>query len=202
VVRQTIQIEGVPLHVLDTAGLRTAHDEVERIGVARAWTHIEHADAVIWVRDLTRARNADYAAGDAEIGRSLKDKLPAGAPLVPLWNKHDAAPGATIPESGLAFSARSGEGLVALRQRLLELAGWHGGAGEGVFIARARHVQALTETRDRLDAASTLVDATQPALDLLAEELRLAQHALGAISGEFTSDDLLGEIFSRFCIGK
>ncbi|TAN11832.1 MAG: tRNA uridine-5-carboxymethylaminomethyl(34) synthesis GTPase MnmE [Burkholderiaceae bacterium] len=202
VVRQTIQIEGVPLHVLDTAGLRAARDEVERIGVARAWAHIEHADALIWVRDLTRMDDADYAAGDADIGCSLKDKLPAGVPLVSLWNKRDAAPGATIPAGGLAFSARSGEGLDALRQRLLDLAGWQGGTGEGVFIARARHVQALSETGDRLDAASVLVDAAQPALDLLAEELRLAQHALGAITGEFTSDDLLGEIFSRFCIGK
>lgn len=202
VVRQTIQIDGVPLHVLDTAGLRATHDEVERIGVERAWTHIEHADAVIWVRDLTRKDDADYAAGDADIGLSLQDKLPANVPLIPLWNKRDAAPGAAIPAGGLAFSARSGEGLAALRQRLLELAGWQGGSGEGVFIARARHVQALTETGERLDAAGTLVDAAQPALDLLAEELRLAQHALGAITGEFTPDDLLGEIFSRFCIGK
>lgn len=202
VVRQTIQIDGVPLHVLDTAGLRASADEVERIGVARAWAQIAHADAVLWVRDLTRAADSDYAAGDADIARALADKLPAAIPVLHLWNKRDAAPAAAVPAGALAFSARTGEGLDALRRRLLEIAGWQGGAGEGLFIARTRHLEALADTHAHLESAQTLLDTPEPALDLLAEELRLAQHALGAITGEFTADDLLGAIFSRFCIGK
>lgn len=197
VVRQTIQIEGVPLHVLDTAGLREAGDEVERIGIERAWGHIENADAVLWLHDLTRQHEADYAAGEAHIAA----RLPAGVPLLHLWNKHDAAPKAAVPADGIALSAKTGEGLAALRQRLLQLAGWQGGAGEGLFIARQRHLQALARAAEHLALAAAHLGAS-PMLDLLAEELRLAQNALGEITGQFSADDLLGVIFARFCIGK
>ncbi|MBK6614991.1 tRNA uridine-5-carboxymethylaminomethyl(34) synthesis GTPase MnmE [Ottowia sp.] len=196
VVQQTIQIDGVPLHVLDTAGLRESGDEVERIGIARAWDHIESADAVLWLHDLTRRDAPDYIAAESVIER----KLPAAVPVLHLWNKHDAAPGAAVPPDGLLLSARTGEGLNELRQRLLHLAGWQGGAGEGLFLARERHLQALAQAAGHLHDAGAHLQG--PALDLLAEELRLAQNALGAITGEFTADDLLGVIFARFCIGK
>ena len=197
VVRQTIQIEGVPLHVLDTAGLREAGDAVEQIGIERAWQHIEQADAVLWLHDLTRQGDADYAAGEAHIAA----RLPAGVPLLHLWNKHDAAPDAVLPDGGIALSARTGEGLDVLRQRLLQLVGWQGGAGEGLFIARERHLQALARAAGHLALAAAHLGGS-PMLDLLAEELRLAQHALGEITGQFSADDLLGVIFARFCIGK
>ena len=201
VVRQTIQIEGVPLHVLDTAGLRESGDEVERIGIERAWGHIESADAVLWLHDLTRQRDAGYAEAEQRIATGLAERLPASVPLLHLWNKHDAVPEADIPAEGIALSARTGEGLDALRQRLLALVGWQGGAGEGLFIARERHLQARARAAAHLDAAGVHLQAP-PALDLLAEELRLAQHALGEITGAFSADDLLGAIFARFCIGK
>jgi tRNA modification GTPase len=201
VVRQTIQIDGVPLHVIDTAGLREAGDEVERIGIERAWSHIEDADAVLWLHDLTRHDEAGYASAEEAIGRSLAERLPPGVPLLHLWNKHDLAPHATVPPDGLALSARTGTGLDALRRRLLDLVGWQGGSGEGLFIARERHLQALARAATHLQDAAVHLDA-EPALDLLAEELRLAQQALGEITGEFSADDLLGVIFSRFCIGK
>ncbi len=200
-VRQTIQIDGVPLHVLDTAGLREAGDEVERIGIERAWGHIEQADAVLWLHDLTRQGAPDYAAAEAQIARGLADRLPAGVPVLHLWNKHDAVPHAAIAPGDTALSARTGEGLDALRRRLLELVGWQGGAGEGLFIARQRHLQALARAGEHLRTAQAHLDGAA-ALDLLAEELRLAQQALGQITGQFSADDLLGAIFARFCIGK
>ena len=202
VVRQTIQIDGVPLHVLDTAGLREAGDEVERIGIERAWGHIEAADAVLWLHDLTRHDAPDYAEAEARIARGLAERLPPAVPVLHLWNKHDAAPDAAVPEGGIALSARTGEGLDALRQRLLQLVGWQGGAGEGLFIARERHLQALARAAAHLEAAGDHLAGAAPMLDLLAEELRLAQNALGEITGQFTADDLLGVIFARFCIGK
>jgi tRNA modification GTPase len=202
VVQQTIQVEGVPLHVLDTAGLRDSSDEVERIGIARAWNHNERADAVLLLHDLTRIDVPEYQAQDQAIAAAMASKLPATVPVLHLWNKCDAATAAAVPEGGLALSARTGEGLDALRRRLLEVAGWQAGAGDGVFIARERHLQALTRAAAHLEAAGTHLQGPAPLLELLAEELRLAQNALGAITGEFSADDLLGVIFARFCIGK
>ncbi len=202
-VRETIQIAGVPLHVVDTAGIRRpedAGDEVERIGIERTWDEIASADAMLWLHDLTRRDDPDHAAGDAVIAA----RLPAmGADRVlHVHNKSDAVDPADWPGApALVISARSGAGLDALRRRLLEIAGWQP-SPDGVFIARARHVQALRRTREHLRAAQSHAAVADAALDLLAEELRLAQQALGVITGEFTSDDLLGEIFSRFCIGK
>ncbi len=202
VVQQTIQIEGVPLHVLDTAGLRESSDEVERLGIERAWTHISSADAVLMLHDLTRVNVAEYAAEDAAIAEAMAGKLPASVPVIHLWNKHDAAPQAVLPTDAIALSARTGEGLDKLRERLLEVVGWQAGAGEGVFIARERHLQALASAAGHLEVAIGHLNGLAPMLDLLAEELRLAQNSLGEITGEFTADDLLGVIFSRFCIGK
>jgi len=203
VVQQTIQIEGVPLHVIDTAGLRDSVDEVEKIGIERAWGQIESADAVLFLHDLTRAHEADYALADANIARNLSAKLTVNVPVIDIWNKCDAQADKTAysDTKGMALSAKTGQGLAALRHQLLTVAGWQH-ASEGVYIARARHVQALSEVQTHLRMAHELLQAQAQALDLLAEELRLAQNALNAITGEFSSDDLLGVIFSSFCIGK
>jgi tRNA modification GTPase len=200
VVSQTIQIHGVPLHVADTAGLRESSDEVEQIGVARAWGQIESADAVLFLHDLTRAHLDDYAAADAEILAGLRQKLPASVPVLDVWNKQDAAPAASL-EQGIALSAKTGLGIEALREQLLAMAGWQA-VPEGVYLARARHVQALARVETHLALATSHLAAQAQLLDLLAEELRLAQNALNEITGEFGADDLLGVIFSRFCIGK
>ncbi|RZL64454.1 MAG: tRNA uridine-5-carboxymethylaminomethyl(34) synthesis GTPase MnmE [Variovorax sp.] len=201
VVSQTIQIQGVPLHVADTAGLRESSDEVEQIGVARAWGQIGAADAVLFLHDLTRAALPDYMAADAAILDGLTHALAPGVPVLHVWNKSDAVAGAAVPASGIALSARTGAGIDALRKELLVLAGWQT-VPEGVFLARARHVQALARVAVHLSGAAEHLAAQAQSLDLLAEELRLGQNALNEITGEFGSDDLLGVIFSRFCIGK
>jgi tRNA modification GTPase len=193
--------------VIDTAGLRADHeasDEVERIGMARSWEAIAQADAVLFLHDLTRWSDPVYAQADADIA----SRLPEGVTVLHVFNKADAAEPTGLDEAGLRpsgavlkLSARTGEGLQALRQALLEQAGWQA-APEGVFIARQRHVQALHEARDHLALAVDHASQQDGALDLLAEELRLAHNALGRITGAFSADDLLGEIFTRFCIGK
>ena len=196
---QAIQIEGVPVHVVDTAGLRDSDDLVERIGIARAWTEIEGADAVLFLHDLVRAAQPEVQQADAEIAATLAQRLPAGVPVLHVWNKLDAAPG-PVPTEGLHLSAKTGEGLPALRAALLKMAGWQS-LPEGVYLARARHVQSLARVQQHLGEVSAhLVEGLT--LDLMAEELRLAQNALNEITGAFGSDDLLGVIFSKFCIGK
>lgn len=202
-ISETIQIEGVPLHVIDTAGLREdlqASDEVERIGIARSWQAIEDADAVIFLHDLTRWHDADYQASEAQIAQRLglahaEDVSPK---VLHVFNKADASRQAP---PGLCVSARTGEGLNALRRALLERAGWHA-SPEGVFIARRRHLDSLRRAGEHLALAQAQAAWQDAALDLMAEELRLAHNALGEITGAFSADDLLGEIFSRFCIGK
>ncbi len=201
VVQQTIQIEGVPLHVIDTAGLREGEgvDAVEQIGIERAWGQIEQADAVLFLHDLTRVDGADYAAADEDIARSLARRVPPAVPVIDIWNKADAANAAD--REGMVLSAKTGDGLQALRQRLLHEAGWQQ-SGEGLYIARERHVQALLRVHEHLELAQQHLAVQAQSLDLLAEELRQAQNALGEITGEFSADDLLGVIFSSFCIGK
>ncbi|NMM13820.1 MAG: tRNA uridine-5-carboxymethylaminomethyl(34) synthesis GTPase MnmE [Rhodoferax sp.] len=199
-VQQTIQIEGVPVHVIDTAGLRDSEDEIEKIGIARAWDAIETADAVLFLHDLTRRDAIDYIVDDAVIAEALAQKLPPSVPIIDLWNKADAVATLSV-DGGLTLSAKTGAGLDVLRHKLLEVAGWQS-APEGVYIARERHLQALRQVDGHLMEASAHLAANAQSLDLLAEELRLAQNALSEITGEFTSDDLLGVIFSKFCIGK
>ena len=202
-VQQTIQIEGVPLHVIDTAGLRDSHDEVERIGIARAWDEIAGADAVLFLHDLTRCDAIEYRAADAAIATTMAEKLPKNVPVIDVWNKSDCVPDleSGAVSTGIRLSARTGDGLAQLRRSLLDVAGWQS-APEGVFIARARHVHALQAVGAHLMEAMAQLDGASPALDLLAEELRLGQNALNEITGAFSSDDLLGVIFSSFCIGK
>ncbi|PZP91586.1 MAG: tRNA uridine-5-carboxymethylaminomethyl(34) synthesis GTPase MnmE [Variovorax paradoxus] len=194
-VEQSIQIEGVPLHVVDTAGLRDSDDPVERIGIERAWGAIAKADAVLFLHDLLRRDDPGAQQADAAIAQ----RLPAGVPVLQVWNKRDAAGDGALPE-GLHLSAKTGAGLAELRAALLQIAGWQA-LPEGVYLARARHVQALGRVQEHLDAVGLHL-ADGRTLDLMAEELRLAQNALNEITGAFGSDDLLGVIFSRFCIGK
>lgn len=193
-VRATILLEGVPVHLIDTAGLREAGDEVERIGIERAWEAIAQAGAVMRVDDATRPETAEPAG--------LVTRLPSGVPSVRVTNKIDAAglPAGRTEADGevcIRLSARTGEGVEALRSWLLGVAGWHPHA-EGIFMARERHLTALGEAGEALTRAA---DESQP-FELIAEDLRLAQQALGRITGEVSADDLLGQIFSRFCIGK
>ncbi|MES2192352.1 MAG: tRNA uridine-5-carboxymethylaminomethyl(34) synthesis GTPase MnmE [Pseudomonadota bacterium] len=199
-VTQLIQVDGVPLHVVDTAGLRDALDEVEKIGVERAWTEIESADAVLFLHDLTQQDIADYQAGDTHISAALAKKLPQNTPVIDVWNKSDVM-GTTHKDGSIVISAKTGLGLEQLRQRLLEVVGWQS-APEGLFMARERHVHALQKVDEQLAQASAQLLSRVPALDLLAEDLRQAQLHLSEITGQFTPDDLLGEIFSKFCIGK
>ena len=201
-VSQLIQIDGVPLHVVDTAGLRQADealDEVEKIGIERAWAEIESADALLFLHDLTRQDVNDYIAADAQIQATLDLKLPSKTPVIDVWNKSDAAP--QTSHEGVMISAKTGHGLQALREQLLRTVGWQS-APEGVFMARERHVRALAKVSEQLVRASSQLQLSSPALDLLAEDLRQAQLHLSDITGKFTPDDLLGEIFSKFCIGK
>ncbi len=193
VVRSTLQVEGIPLHLIDTAGLRESEDEVEKIGIERTWSEIERADVVVLLVD------ARSGLGDAE--RAILARLPAHLARITVFNKIDltGSPPELHDETGgvsVSLSAKHGEGVDLLRQALLRIAGWH--PVEDVFIARERHLRALAESREHLTAAQ----AQLPQLELFAEELRLAQIALDSITGRFSADDLLGEIFGRFCIGK
>jgi tRNA modification GTPase len=192
-VRSTLQIQGIPLHVIDTAGLRDTDDEIEKIGIERTWREIERADVVVLL--------VDARAGVGPADQAILAQFPAHLARLTVYNKIDLASlAAERREEGdavaIALSARSGAGIELLRQELLRIAGWH--PAEDVFIARERHLRALTETSRHIDGAREQL----PQLELFAEELRLAQLSLSAITGEFSADDLLGEIFGRFCIGK
>mgnify|MGYP000420274571 CR=1 FL=1 len=203
-IKESITISGVPMHIIDTAGLRETDDAVERIGIERSWGEIEGADALLFLHDLTRIEDATHQAENASIRARFPQALIDGQRVLDVHNKADSVPGPhghTAGANSLRVSAKTGEGLGDLRRRLLELAGWHEHP-EGVYTARARHVQALRLTGEHLDEARRRLDQTNPQLDLFAEELRLAQGTLGDIVGQSTPDELLGEIFSRFCIGK
>jgi tRNA modification GTPase len=214
-VSQTIQIEGVPLHVVDTAGIRQdlhAADEVERIGMQRSWEAIGQADAVLFLHDLSRQGQPGYDAAEQTIADQLAAAVGAGVPVLQIYNKADLVPGHAADgatgaalgagaDAGIRLSAQTGQGLEGLRRALLHCVGWQA-APEGLFTARARHVQALRDTLHHVQAAQAHAAQRDAALDLLAEELRLAHQSLCSITGAFSNEDLLGEIFSRFCIGK
>ncbi len=194
--REAIDLDGLPVHLVDTAGLRTTEDPVEREGVRRARAELERADCALLVIDDT----------DRDPGReqALRDSLPQELTVLRVYNKIDRTgrePGPVPGEpDALAVSALTGAGIEALRSRLRERVGYPGET-EGIFLARRRHLDALRRARDHFDAGVAALRAHR-AGELLAEELRLAHQALGEITGEFTSEDLLGRIFSSFCIGK
>ena len=193
-VREDIAIEGIPLHVVDTAGLRETADEVERIGVERAWQELARADVVIAMFDAQTGIGPD----DQAILARFESALPAAAARIRVFNKIDlCGKPASSRDGEVWISAKTGAGIELLRKALLAAAGWKQ-SGESVFLARERHLRALECAERHLDAA--LGEGAR--WELFAEELRLAQEALGEITGEFTAEDLLGEIFRRFCIGK
>jgi tRNA modification GTPase len=212
-IEQSIQIEGVPLHIIDTAGLRESSDVVEQIGVERAWQAISSADVLLFVHDLARSQpehteHSAYKAQEATLAAQLAGQLPTHTPVLHVWNKSDCvdttaqqAALAGQAENALLLSTKTQAGLADLRQRLLHIAGWQS-LPEGVFAARERHLQALRTVSEHLQSANLQLQSPPVMLDLMAEELRLAQNALSSITGEFTADDLLGVIFSSFCIGK
>ena len=196
-VRQTIQIDGVPLNIIDTAGLRDTRDEVEAIGISRTWQAIERADVLLLV--------VDAVSGVTLRDREIIARLPQRLPHVVVFNKIDLkgeparASGPAHPDGEIHvwLSAKTGEGMDLLRGELLSIAGWRP-MGEDLFMARERHIVALARASQCLERAAAVLDQAE----LFAEELRLAQQELSAITGEYSADDLLGEIFSRFCIGK
>src|SRR5688572_5119535 len=183
--REPIELDGVPLVLVDTAGMRESGDEVERRGMERTQLELSRADLVLAV--------AEAGASEPPIASVAGDAVAA---RIVVYNKIDLAPGFVAPPGAVAVSAKTGEGLDRLRKSILQAAGWSA-TGEGVFLARERHLRALERARAHLQAADE-----QRAWEFFAEELRLAQDALASITGEFSSDDLLGEIFTRFCIGK
>ncbi len=194
-IRGTINIHGVPVHAIDTAGLREPRDLVEKIGISKTWDAIAKADLVLWVGDATRPETliADPA---------LAAQLLAGVPRLKVVNKIDLAgiepQQLALPEGAeIAVSAKTGAGIDLLQTAMLEAVGW-GGSNEGLFMARERHLHALQTAAQHLELAASRSNA----LELFAEELKLAQSALASITGEFSADDLLGKIFSHFCIGK
>ena len=192
-VRAPIQIEGVPLHLVDTAGLRDTEDVVERLGVERSWAAAEQASIVLHLIDAT--------LGSTKEDRGIRERL-GEREVIEVFNKMDliAAPAQLIASDSstrIFISVKTGQGLDGLKAVLLRAVGWQP-SGEGVFAARERHLHALTQARTHVQAARQ----HRAQLELLAEELRRAQNALSTITGEFSADDLLGEIFSRFCIGK
>ncbi|MSQ71933.1 MAG: tRNA uridine-5-carboxymethylaminomethyl(34) synthesis GTPase MnmE [Betaproteobacteria bacterium] len=192
--RQIIQIAGVPVNIVDTAGLRDTHDEVESLGVARSWFEIGRADVLLLV--------IEDAQGMMAADRDVLARVPQTLPRLIVHNKIDLSGNAARAashhgETTVFLSAKTGAGVEALRSELLRIAGWQEGVEE-LFMARERHIEALRAAAGYLSAAEELMSQRE----LFAEELRLTQRELSTISGEFTADDLLGEIFSRFCIGK
>ncbi|MFZ9346117.1 MAG: tRNA uridine-5-carboxymethylaminomethyl(34) synthesis GTPase MnmE [Burkholderiaceae bacterium] len=195
---QEILIDGVPMHVIDTAGLRPTHDVVERLGIERTWKEVETAQVVVLMEDASGTIPTDKA-----LEQDVLKRVSSVRSVIRVWNKSDLSPGATDSATAkevIRISAKTGAGLEHLRDRLLQLAGWSGDASTGVFSARARHLNALDRARSQLNEAGHHLKDQE--LELLAECLRQAQQALSEITGEFSSDDLLGEIFSHFCIGK
>ena len=196
---EAVQVDGLPLRVVDTAGLRLTDDPVERIGIERTWAAVEEADAVVAVVDDRR--------GLEEADRAFLAMIPERLPRVVVHNKIDLTGSAAgeREESGAGFfriglSAKTGEGVDRLCERIKALAGYEPRA-EGVFMARRRHLAALDDALAALDAAKRGGEEGAGS-ELVAEDLRLAQRALGEITGELTADDLLGRIFASFCIGK
>lgn len=194
VMREHILLDDLPIHIIDTAGLRESDDCVEKEGIKRAWQEVSKADCVLMIVDVTAAEETH------ELGQAIQERLPQGVPLITVFNKMDSLLG-DRPQSGDAIylSAKTGAGVDHLKARIKSVVGYH--PAEGQFLARRRHLSALDEAKDLLLTGQNQL-MTSRAGELLAEDLRLAHQALGEITGEFSSDDLLGKIFSSFCIGK
>ena len=200
-ITETIHVEGIPINIIDTAGIRNeaeADGEVERIGISRTWSAVEQADVILHILDASR--------GPTRADEEILGRLPNQIPLLRIWNKIDLSghkPAIDQQDDGahIYLSAAERKGMELLRKELLRIAGWQQ-TGESIYLARERHLIALRAAQGHLQTAAELAAQRDSALDLFAEELRLAQERLNSITGTFTSDDLLGVIFSRFCIGK
>lgn len=198
-VTQLIHIEGIPIHIVDTAGLRETNDTVESIGIQRSWQEISKANVILHLIDARQP--------DDSLDQEIMERLPKGTTTLRVFNKFDLLPQSAglnttnDNENHLVISAHTGLGLDTLRQRLLHIAGWSAHA-ESPWLARERHLHALERCNQHLQEALFHAQHNDQILDLFAEELRLAHNELCEITGVFTSDDLLGEIFSSFCIGK
>jgi tRNA modification GTPase len=200
-VSETIQIEGIPLNIIDTAGIRALDDKVdvvERIGIERTWGEVAKADVILHLLDADQ--------GPMRADEAIVAAFPDGVPVLRVWNKIDLSghkPGLDVREDAthVYLSAHEHIGIDLLRTELLRIAGWQQ-TGESLYLARERHLIALRSASKHLDMAGQHAAQSDQSLDLFAEELRLAQVQLSSITGAFSSDDLLGVIFSRFCIGK
>lgn len=209
-VTETIHIEGIPLNIIDTAGIRHEHDDtepggivnaidtVERIGIERTWAEVEKADVILHLLDASR--------GPTRADEAIVARFPDGVPVIRVWNKidlsgHHASVDPMEDATHIYLSASEHVGIDLLRKELLRIAGWQQ-TGESLYLARERHLIALKQAHEHLQNAAEYAAQNDQSLDLFAEELRLTQDRLNSITGEFTSDDLLGVIFSRFCIGK
>ena len=197
-IRSSIEIRGIPIHVIDTAGLRLAVDDVERIGIERTWAAISRADLALVVTDAAKQQDLE--------SDPLVAKLPRSLPRIIVRNKIDligeeARTTANGSTSSVWLSAKTGAGIDLLEEAILDAVGAHEDM-EGTFLARERHLHALSSALAHLAAAAAHMETAAPPLELFAEELRAAQNALSSITGQFAADDLLGEIFGRFCIGK
>lgn len=198
---ETIHIEGVPITLIDTAGIRSgdeAGDEVERIGIERAWFEIGRADVILHLLDASQ--------GPTRADEKIAEDFPPGVPVIRIWNKIDLSghrPSIDImgDQTHIYMSTEDGLGVNLLRAELLRISGWQQ-TGESLYLARERHLLAMKVASDHLETAAQHASEKEPPLELFAEELRLAQESLNSITGSFSSDDLLGVIFSRFCIGK
>lgn len=202
-VKESITIGGVPMHIIDTAGLRETSDLVEAKGIERSWEAIAAADLVIFLQDPSSSETSTTAEIVELKGQILKALSPK-CPVLEVNNKSDLLI-SPAPEQGekqsMFISAKTGQGIEALKQKILELVGW-GGSQEGVIVARRRHLDCLDRAATHLEQSQQFAANGNISLELFAEELRLAQDQLGQITGKLLPDDLLGKIFSQFCIGK
>ncbi len=198
--KETIQIDGIPLHIVDTAGLRETSDSVEQIGIERTWKSIEQADLVLHLMDATHG--AQVSETDKSLILRIQQVCSKQVPVKMVWNKIDQLSSfkKSVDEE-IYVSAKTGQGLDELKKELLQVAGWQPEA-EGGILARKRHIEALLEAESHITVALDLLLKEAQFIELAAEEMRLAQEALARITGQFLPDDLLGEIFSTFCIGK
>ena len=194
-VKESITIEGVPMHIIDTAGLRETSDIVEAKGIERSWEAIRMADLVIFLTDLT--------SGEDGLKERILQEIPSKCPVLEVINKADLMTQPETKSSGAAMmiSAKTGEGVEALKQKVLQIVGWNG-SQEGAIVARRRHLDCLERASEHIARSEEFAANGNNSLELFAEELFLAQNHLGQITGKLLPDDLLGKIFSQFCIGK
>ena len=196
-VKESISIEGVPMHIIDTAGLRETADVVEAKGIERSWDAIRLADLVIFLSDSSSNQNQDA------LKEQILAALPSKCPVLEVFNKADLLDQAAKPQpkDAILISAKTGDGIEALKQKILEIAGW-GGSQEGAIVSRRRHLDCLERAAEHIAKSEEFAANGNNSLELFAEELSLAQGHLGEITGKLLPDDLLGKIFSQFCIGK